>query len=207
MSAAASGLGLRIARCVRRLGWALLWVAGCAGPVDSVTGEHDASVRGDASHLVDSGPGDSGLDDPDPVFTDEERALLTTLRYRTGAPPSDPSNRFADDDAARAWGQRLFFDTRLSGPLVDGDNDGSSGSLGHVGEGGRVSCASCHVPEGTFVDTRSPHRQISLAAQWGQRRAPTLLGVAYAPLYNWDGRRDALWNQAVGVMENAREFN
>ncbi len=58
-----------------------------------------------------------------------------------------------------------------------------------------------------FVDTRSPHHQVSLAAQWTMRRTPTLLEVAFAPLYNWDGRRDAIWNQALGVMESNREFN
>ena len=35
----------------------------------------------------------------------------------------------------------------------------------------------------------------------------SLLDVAFAPLYNWDGRRDAIWNQALGVMESNREFN
>jgi cytochrome c peroxidase len=76
-----------------------------------------------------------------------------------------------------------------------------------MGEAGKVSCAGCHVPENGFVDTRSPHRQISLAAQWGRRRAPTLLDIAFLPLYNWDGRSDSLWNQAIGVMENVTEFN
>ena len=70
-----------------------------------------------------------------------------------------------------------------------------------------MSCAGCHVPAAGFVDTRSPHQQISLGAQWTLRRTPTLLEVAFAPLYNWDGRRDAIWNQAIGVMESNREFN
>ena len=30
---------------------------------------------------------------------------------------------------------------------------------------------------------------------------------AFAPLYNWDGRRDSIWSQAIGVMESEREFN
>ena len=48
---------------------------------------------------------------------------------------------------------------------------------------------------------------MSLGAQWTLRRTPTLLEVGFAPLFNWDGRRDALWNQALGVMESNREFN
>ena len=83
----------------------------------------------------------------------------------------------------------------------------AGGTLGKQGEAGRVSCAGCHVPQSGFVDTRSPHRQISLGAQWTARRTPTLLEVAFAPLYNWDGRRDSIWNQAIGVMESSKEFN
>src|SRR5262249_55540165 len=140
--------------------------------------------------------------DPDPVFTAEERAALAKLHYDPAGPPQDPSNRVADDVKAAELGQRLFFEKGLSGKLLEGDNDGTSATLGQMGEAGRVSCAGCHVPESGFVDTRSPHHQISLAAQWTRRRTPTLLEVAFAPLYNWDGRRDSIWNQAIGVMES-----
>jgi cytochrome c peroxidase len=137
----------------------------------------------------------------------EERALLRTLRYDDGPPPEDVSNRFADDPAAALLGQQLFFDPRLSGPLIEGDNDGSTATLGTRDEPGRVACAGCHVPSDAFVDTRSAHRQVSLASMWTLRRTPTLLDVSFRPLYNWDGRRDSTWNQAAGVMESEREFN
>jgi cytochrome c peroxidase len=146
-------------------------------------------------------------DGPAPALTAEARQALKALRYDEGAPPADPSNRLADDPAARAFGQRLFFEKALSGRLLEGDNDGTSATLGQQGEPGRVSCAGCHVPSTGFVDTRSPHLQVSLGAQWTLRRSPTLLEVAFAPLYNWDGRRDAIWNQALGVVESNREFN
>lgn len=155
----------------------------------------------------DAPSADVGLEDPEPVVTDGERALLQTLRYDEGPPPTDPSNRFADDVAARDFGHRLFFETALSGPLLDGDNDGTISTLGVVGEAERVSCAGCHVPTANFIDQRSNHRQISLAAQWTRRRSPTVLEVAFAPLYNWDGRRDSTWAQAIGVMESDVEFN
>jgi cytochrome c peroxidase len=145
--------------------------------------------------------------DAAPIIDDETWAALQTLRYQDGAPPADPSNAHAGDPAAAAFGHRLFFDTRLSGPLLSPDNDGSFGTLGVRGEAGRVSCASCHVPETSFFDTRSDHRQISLAASWTRRRSPTVLEVASLPLYNWDGRHDTLWSQAIGVMESAVEFN
>ncbi len=136
-----------------------------------------------------------------------ERALLDTLRYDAAEPPADVSNRFAGLEGARAFGQRLFFEKALSGPLIDGDNDGSEVALGKNKEPGHVSCAGCHLPESGFVDTRSLGGQVSLGARWSLRRTPQLAEVAFAPLYNWDGRRESLWNQAIGVMENDREFN
>jgi cytochrome c peroxidase len=138
---------------------------------------------------------------------DESRRALASLRYDERTPPDDPSNRVASDAAAQRFGQRLFYDGALSGPLIEGDNDGTGGTLGRSGDVGRVSCASCHIPETAFVDTRSPHQQISLAAQWTRRRTPTLLDTARLSLYDWDGRRDSIWGQALGVMENDREFN
>jgi cytochrome c peroxidase len=168
----------------------------------------DGGVASAPDGGVESAPDGAGAnDDPDPTFTPAQRAALQTLRYDDGAPPADPSNRVADDPAAAEFGRRLFFAPAFSGPLLEGDNDGTSATLGMKGEAGRVSCAGCHLPASGFVDTRSPHEQVSLGAQWTMRRTPTLLEVAFAPLFNWDGRRDAIWNQALGVMESNREFN
>ncbi|HTQ02458.1 MAG TPA: cytochrome c peroxidase [Polyangiaceae bacterium] len=154
-----------------------------------------------------SGVGSPAAGDGRPVLSDDERAALASLHYDAGPPPADPSDRVADDDGARAFGQVLFFEPALSGQLLEGDNDGTTGTLGEKGDAGRVSCSGCHLPAAGFVDARSPHHQVSLAAQWTLRKTPTLLEVGFAPLYNWDGRRDAIWNQALGVMESNREFN
>jgi cytochrome c peroxidase len=154
-----------------------------------------------------SGCGESGSAPPPPEPEDPAKKALAALHYDDAPPPVDPSNRVADDAAARRFGQRLFFDASFSGALLEGDHDGSGGTLGMQGQSGRVSCASCHVPESNFVDTRSPHRQISLGAEWTARRSPSLLEVSFAPLFNWDGRHDTLWAQAIGVMESSKEFN
>ena len=185
---------------------AVLCLLGACAADESDAAPDAAAIEDDASTPDDAGA-DAALPDLPPDFTERELADLATLRYDDGPPPVDPSNRVVDDPAARSFGQRLFFDGSLSGPLIEADNDGGPATLGHVGEAGRVSCAGCHVPASGFVDTRSPHKQISLASQWTSRRTPTLLEVAFAPLFNWDGRRDALWNQAIGVMESAAEFN
>src|SRR5882672_1064118 len=97
-------------------------------------------------------------------------------------PAPDVSNRYADDPAAAELGQRFFFEPEFSGPLLDSDNDGNTGTLGVRGQSGKVSCAGCHVPTAGFVDNRSARQQVSLAAAWGKRRAPSLLDVGQAKL-------------------------
>jgi cytochrome c peroxidase len=96
--------------------------------------------------------------------------------------PDDPSNRVADDPAAAALGKLLFFDTRLS-------------------TNGRVSCASCHLPERQFQD------DLALARGVGEtpRRTMPIAGTAYSPWLFWDGRKDSLWSQALGPLESAVE--
>jgi cytochrome c peroxidase len=122
-------------------------------------------------------------------------------------PPPDVSNRFADDARAAALGQELFFDPSLSGPLLDLDNDGKTGTLGKAGDTGRVACAGCHVPGSGFLDSRSPGKQISLAAGWGLRKAPSLLDLGHEKLVMWDGRHDTLYNQVFGPIESPLEMN
>jgi cytochrome c peroxidase len=135
------------------------------------------------------------------------RSAFASLRYDNAPPPPDVSNRYGDDPAAAKLGQKLFFDTRLSGQLLDPDNGVLAGSLGTRGTSNLVACASCHVPTSGFVDTRSPGQQISLAAQWTARKAPMLLESGFVSLFNWDGERDSMWRQTIGVMEGNREFN
>jgi cytochrome c peroxidase len=123
------------------------------------------------------------------------------------SPGPDPVNQYADDARVAEFGQRLFFDTRFSGELLDGDNDGSAAALGFKGEVGKVSCAGCHVPESGFSDTRTIRQQISLAAGWGKRRAPSLLDVGHSPILTWGGRWDSFYGQAIGVFESEVEAN
>jgi cytochrome c peroxidase len=155
----------------------------------------DAGLGGDVTNAV-------------PPFTEDELAVLGTLSPASlPTPPVDVSNRFADDAAAAAFGQALFFETAFSGALLDGDDDGSSTTLGVKGQPGKVACAGCHVPTAGFLDNRTLGNQISLAAGWGKRRAPSLLDVGQAKLVMWDGRHDALCNQPFGPLENLVEMN
>ena len=98
------------------------------------------------------------------------------------APPSDPSNRWADDERAADLGHRLFFDARLSA-------------------NGRIACASCHDPSREFQDS------VALAKGVGttDRRTMPITATAYSPFLFWDGRKDSQWAQALGPLESALE--
>lgn len=95
---------------------------------------------------------------------------------------ADPSNRFANDDFARAFGEALFFDTGLSA-------DGS------------VACATCHVTDGAF----HPNESKPAGASRGFRTVMPVLGAANQSFFFWDGRVDSLWSQALGPLENPDE--
>lgn len=148
--------------------------------------------------------------DPAPVLTAADKAALAALSPASlPAPMADVTNRFADNPAAAALGKKLFMDAAFSGKLLDSDNDGTGDTLGKQGETGKVSCASCHNPLKSFADFRvvSNQRSISLASDWNVRHTPSLLDVGQARLLMWDGRRDALFNQPFGPIENPTEMN
>jgi cytochrome c peroxidase len=116
-------------------------------------------------------------------WSDDERTVLKSLWIGSlPPPPADPTNGVADNPAAAAFGHRLFFDKRLS----------------HYGT---VSCASCHLPERAFTDGRKRARGTGDT----NRNTPTIIGVAYMPWLFWDGRKDSLWSQALGPLENPLE--
>lgn len=99
-----------------------------------------------------------------------------------GPLPVDSSNRFADDPRAAEFGRKLFFDPRLS-------------------SNGRVSCATCHVPERGFQDGHSLSQGVGTTS----RRAMPIAGTAHLPFLFWDGRKDSQWAQALGPLENPAE--
>ncbi len=113
----------------------------------------------------------------------DEMALLASMRLsQLAPPPHDASNAVEDLPAAAALGQRLFNDVRFSSNQA-------------------VSCANCHDPNKQFQDGLAMARGVGQ----GTRRAMPLAGAAYSPWLFWDGRKDSLWSQALGPLEDAAE--
>ena len=116
-------------------------------------------------------------------WTAKERETLRSLSLASLGPlPDDPSNRVANHAGAAALGEKLFFDTRLSG-------------------NGKVSCGSCHLPEKEFQDGTPLAHGVGTT----DRRTMPVAGTAYGAWFFWDGRTDSQWSQALGPLESAVE--
>lgn len=117
------------------------------------------------------------------VWTDEELATLRSLSVASLEPlAADPSNRYADEPRAVQLGHKLFFDARLS-------------------SNGKVSCATCHVPDKDFQDGTALGSGVGTTG----RRTMPVAGTAHSPWMFWDGRKDSQWSQALGPLESPVE--
>jgi cytochrome c peroxidase len=113
----------------------------------------------------------------------DDKAVLASLSLKRLPPvPPDPSNAVEQRPAAIELGRRLFNDTRLS-------------------RNGAVSCATCHEPAKQFQDGLP----VSQGVGTGSRRAMPIVGAGHSPWLFWDGRKDSLWSQALGPLEDAVE--
>ena len=116
-------------------------------------------------------------------WTTAEREVLASMTLdKLPALPPDPSNAFGDRADAAALGKRLFNDQRLS-------------------RDGRVACASCHDAQRQFQDGRP----LGQGQGTGLRRTMAIAGAARDPWLFWDGRKDSLWAQALGPLEDGLE--
>lgn len=116
-------------------------------------------------------------------WNEDELAALRSLWMDSLPPlPADPSNQYADDPEAAAFGHKLFFDTRFS-------------------SNGEVACATCHLPDQLFQDGTPLAHGVGTT----NRRTMTVIGTAYSPWLFWDGRKDSQWSQALGPLENPVE--
>jgi cytochrome c peroxidase len=113
----------------------------------------------------------------------QDVTTLASMRLKEAGPrPPDPSNAYEQRTEAATLGRALFNDTRLS-------------------KNGQVACASCHSADQQFQDGK----QFGQGVGTGKRRTMPVMGAAHSPFLFWDGRKDTLWSQALGPMEDAAE--
>ena len=152
-------------------------------------------------------PVDSALPDADPnALTAAEMAQVAMLSPLP-AVPADTTNAYANNAAAAALGQMLFFDKSYAGALAVGDDTDAS-ALGMVGETGKVACASCHTAGSMQMDDqRTVPNNVSLGADYTPRNALGIVNSSYYTWTNWGGRFDSQWSLPLGVAENAKLIN
>jgi cytochrome c peroxidase len=113
----------------------------------------------------------------------QDIASIASMRLKEAGPrPVDASNAYEQRTDAAAFGRALFNDPRLS-------------------RNGQVACASCHSADKQFQDGR----QFGQGIGTGKRRTMPVMGAAHSPFLFWDGRKDSLWSQALGPLEDAAE--
>jgi cytochrome c peroxidase len=113
----------------------------------------------------------------------EDIATIASMRLKEAGPrPPEASNAYEQRTDAVAFGRALFNDARLS-------------------RNGQVACASCHAADQQFQDGR----QFGQGIGTGKRRTMPVMGAAHSPFLFWDGRKDSLWSQALGPLEDAAE--
>lgn len=117
------------------------------------------------------------------IFNEDEWEIIMSLSPLPKTPPTNSTNRFADNPDAALLGQKFFFDFRFS-------------------QNGTIACSTCHSPFYAFADIEST----SFATGRGTRNTPTVLNAAYNTWQLWDGRSETLWAQALFALEGEDEM-
>lgn len=144
-----------------------------AAPVEGTgVGAPPALLPGQAPPLPEAGP----LAQP----RSPDQVGLPAALTASVIPPASPLT-----PAAVALGEKLFFDSRLSGD-------------------GTVACATCHDPARAFTDGRPT--SVGIQGRAGQRNAPTVLNALYNKTQFWDGRVSTLEQQAALPITNPFEM-
>jgi cytochrome c peroxidase len=117
------------------------------------------------------------------AFTEAEKRAIAAHGPWPPAFAPDPSNRASGNRDAIEFGERLFFDRRLS-------------------SNGEHSCSRCHVPERNWTDGEA--RALGLARV--DRDTPSLANVRLQRWFGWDGANDSLWAQSIRPLLDAREL-
>jgi cytochrome c peroxidase len=116
-------------------------------------------------------------------WTAAERTRIAAHGPWPPAPTRDPGNRVSGQPAAIAFGQRLFFDGRLSAPRT-------------------ISCAFCHQPERAFTDGRATTQALAP----GDRNSQPLFNLRLQRWYGWAGSSDSLWMASLRALVDPREM-
>jgi len=122
---------------------------------------------------------------PGITWTKDQISIIDSIGLnKLPAPPLSATNAFGNKPLAKQFGEKLFFDKRLSG-------------------NGQIACSNCHQPDKNFTDGLKVAKGL---VELG-RNAPSLVGAGYQQWFYSDGRRDSLWSQAITPIESMDEMS
>jgi cytochrome c peroxidase len=140
--------------------------------------------------------GCSAASDDNDGFSDEEWKLIEESAPLATPMPGNPFNNQHADVLVAKLGQRFFFDSASAEPLP------ADGPLGKKGEIGKHSCATCHDPGKSFVESRPGPLSFGRAGTASKRNTPTLVNLGYYDWAGWAGRFDSLVMHGAGAAES-----
>lgn len=120
------------------------------------------------------------------LLRQEAKTLFDTDAFNVDA--FSPGPAFHITAAKTALGEKLFYDTRLSGT-------------------GTRSCATCHRPDLAFTDGLAKPADIHDPAKLLKRNVPTLINAALQSNYFYDMRALTLEDQTRDVLTNKAEMD
>ena len=118
------------------------------------------------------------------IFSESEKATITSHGPWPPKMTPDPSNRVSGNKSAIAFGRELFRSRFLSASR-------------------RHSCVTCHKPNRAYTD--GPAR--STGVLMVDRNTISLANLRLNRWYGWDGGSDNLWAQSIRPILDPREMN
>jgi len=189
----------RIAVCLLLLSFVVTGVIGSGKLGPATVASANVAAASDDDH--DDGDG----------FSPKEWAIIRSLSPLPGL-PVDTTNKYRDSDAAALLGQKLFFESRLSGPIQEGT--AQEGQLGNIGDKYKIACRNCHMPESKWLyDIRSNNggkipNATALGSAWMTRNVSSVVNTVFyvhaksgAHWRENDGYSDSEWFDAQSEPE------
>ena len=121
----------------------------------------------------------------EPVTSITRDEITGILKHGPWPPPRgrDSSNRVSGNLQAVAFGERLFFDRRLSA-------------------NGRIACVTCHVPATGWTERQVTSTGIAPTL----RNAQSVVNAAFGRWFGWSGASDSLWAASLRPLLDRAEM-
>jgi cytochrome c peroxidase len=147
-------------------------------------------------------------------FSMQEVAMIKTFSPLPEMPPPNPTNKYADNPAAAALGQKFFFEKEWAGASLTTSSDALAVANPNPNGAGpkHISCFTCHggatnadgAPKFPALDDGLP---IGIGTGFHPHNSLPLVNSAYLKWTNWQPNFDQPWPLPIAVLEAPVIFN